>query len=388
MYVLMITPNKFPNGDAGAVRDYYFAKIYRELGYDVIHIGEGRELQNGTYEGVKYYTSYKMRKSFRENLNYFLNYSSRISEIYSLIENSCGYPSLIHIYDIPIGGIFWATHLAQKLNIPIIHDSVEWYSPCQFKMGRLAYPYVLKEITNRFMIRKPISVIAISTFLENYFQQKYLRTVRIPVIMDVYNANKSLGSTDERIKMIYAGSPGSKDHLREIVEAISNLSEIDKTRLSLDIFGIDEESLKNKVGMVIPSSICVHGRVSRERIIEAMENADYSILLRPENERYAKAGFPTKVVESMAHGVPVICNLTSDLARYLVDGENSIIVKGCTSSAFYDALVRVLGLSRNEMKIMKNNARNQAEKSFDYKLYIDRMNEFINYECRLGKKDV
>ena len=35
MYVLMVVPSDFPNGDAGAVRDEAFALIYKELGYDV-----------------------------------------------------------------------------------------------------------------------------------------------------------------------------------------------------------------------------------------------------------------------------------------------------------------------------------------------------------------
>ena len=38
MYVLMVVPSNFPNGDAGAVRDMAFAKIYQELGYEVDYI--------------------------------------------------------------------------------------------------------------------------------------------------------------------------------------------------------------------------------------------------------------------------------------------------------------------------------------------------------------
>ena len=47
MYVLMVVPSNFPNGDAGAVRDMAFAKIYQELGYEVYLIGAGKTGKKG-----------------------------------------------------------------------------------------------------------------------------------------------------------------------------------------------------------------------------------------------------------------------------------------------------------------------------------------------------
>ena len=349
MYVLMITPNKFPNGDAGAVRDYYFAKIYQELGYDVVHIGEGKEQQNGTYEGIQYYVSFKMRESFRENLHYFLNYSSRISKVYSSIENSYGYPSLIHIYDIPAGGISWATHLAQKLNIPIIHDSVEWYSPCEFRMGRLAYPYVLKEITNRLMIRKPISVIAISTYLENFFQKKNLRTVRIPVIMDK----------------------------NEFVQAFQQLPDSVRQKFRFRIFGANEDTVSTLCGGNLPTEIIVYGRTSRDVVIEHLARADFALLLRPDGERYTKAGFPTKVVEAMMNGCAMICNITSDLGRYLDNEGNAIVLSTNTIEEMRSAFEYVSKMSTERIDELKSVARNTAVNYFDYRVYIDRVKELI-----------
>lgn len=376
MYVLMITPNKFPNGDAGAVRDYYFAKIYQELGYDVVHIGEGEELQNGTYEGIQYYISYKMRESFGENLHYFLNYSLRISKIYSLIENSYGYPGLIHIYDIPAGGISWATHLAKKLNIPIIHDSVEWYSPCEFRMGRLAYPYLLKEITNRFMIRKPISVIAISTYLEKYFQKKHLRTVRIPVIMDK-NEFHPQETKAVPIELIYAGSPAKKDCLCECVQAFQQLPDSVRQKFRFRIFGANEDTVSTFCGGKLPTEIIVYGRTSRDVVIEHLARADFALLLRPDGERYTKAGFPTKVVEAMMNGCAMICNITSDLGRYLDNEGNAIVLSTNTIEEVRSAFEYMSKMSTERIDELKSVARNTAVNYFDYRVYIDRVRELI-----------
>ena len=62
-----------------------------------------------------------------------------------------------------------------------------------------------------------------------------------------------------------------------------------------------------------------------------MDNVQFDVLLRYSDLRYTKAGFPTKVVESLASATPVITNITSDLEMYLKDGENSVISEGYTA---------------------------------------------------------
>ena len=55
--VLIISPNNFPNGDAGSLRDLSFAKIYIKLGYLPIIICRNQEHIHGYYNGIEYYLS-------------------------------------------------------------------------------------------------------------------------------------------------------------------------------------------------------------------------------------------------------------------------------------------------------------------------------------------
>ena len=54
MYAVIIGLNDFPDNDAGAVRDLAFAKIYQQLGYDVIVISQGRQKNIYKYKGLTY----------------------------------------------------------------------------------------------------------------------------------------------------------------------------------------------------------------------------------------------------------------------------------------------------------------------------------------------
>ena len=73
----------------------------------------------------------------------------------------------------------------------------------------------------------------------------------------------------------------------------------------------------------------------------------------------------------------MLCNLSSDLAMYLTDGENSIIIEDCSADACCSALRRILALSREQMNRMRLSARKTAEDAFDWRKYKEEVSMFI-----------
>lgn len=222
------------------------------------------------------------------------------------------------------------------------------------------------------------NIFFISEFLCEHFKRRGLKAIRIPVIMDVENSKKSRRRNDDMIHLIYAGSPAKKDHLKEITEAVCSLPEEARKKFDITVLGVTNEELKGMCnGITIPQCIDCKGRVPRKNVLKTMENMDFSILLRPENERYTKAGFPTKVVEAMSHRVAMMCNLTSDLKYYLKNKENSIVIQDCSAEACYEVLQTLLTMNRSQIEEIKENARTLAEQQFDYRQYILKMKQFI-----------
>lgn len=120
----------------------------------------------------------------------------------------------------------------------------------------------------------------------------------------------------------------------------------------------------------ISESVSFEGRRDHDYVLQAVADADFAFLLRPSEERYAQAGFPTKVAESCSCGTAMLCNYSSDLELYLHDGENSIIVSGCNVDACQTALNKILKMQPEQIIQMKENARKTAEASFDLQQYI------------------
>lgn len=384
MAYLYIMANHFTKDDAAAVRVFTFCELLKDLGKEVIVISldEVETEKIHVYKGIKYISLRSSSMTFKARAFNFLFHNARLKKcITKLIE--VNEIDGLFFYGIPPPSIFYLKKLAKKKSIKIYHDSVEWYSPEQFKWGIFALPYILKNLLNKYIIDKQIFVFAISSYLNNYFLSKGIQSTRIPVLLDMNEISFKKLISPDKLSLLYAGSPGKKDYLNEIIIGLAKLKKEELEKVELQLLGVTKkqlievcnvsESAIKKCG----NSLIARGRVSRDEVLKQLENADFTVLLRSAELRYAKAGFPTKVVESLATATPVICNITSDLGDYLINKENSLIVEACTAEAFEITLQKALALSFEEKQMLCYNARKTAEREFDYRNFKNQFNAFL-----------
>jgi glycosyltransferase involved in cell wall biosynthesis len=372
---IILSYSRFPEGDAGAVRQAAMAMLMKEMEYEVFIIGMGPS----EYMEIKYFqdiafTSLRISgNSTRIKLTNYFGYRSRLKRF--LI--NCPTYDIILVVDLPLDAMRFVRNYAQKTGAILLHDSVEWYSPEQFRYGKWSLEYLKKDWLNRRFFDARWHVIAISTFLDKYFLSKGLNTVRIPAIMDIQQIMHEKHTEKDYIMIQYGGDPGKKDYLDQFLQALSMLSDKELARIRVRFFGVTEKQIIDLTGVVeqqwnrIKHYIDCRGRESRNEILLGLLTADFSILIRSPEQRYAKAGFPTKVVESLAAGTPVICNLTSDLGMYLHDGKETLIVNDCTALTVCAALKRAISLSFEEKQKMYEASRRCAEENFDYRDYVN-----------------
>lgn len=252
----------------------------------------------------------------------------------------------------------------KKNNIKLVFDCVEWYLPKR-KLAYLYNPYYWNiEFAMRYLIPQCDGVICISSFLERYYSKKGVKTINIPPTLTVPTpVNKVHFNT--KIKLVYSGSPGHKDKLDSIISIVSELNDL----FELDIAGIEGENTSN---------IHYHGLLTHKASVELVEKSHFSILLRP-NNRVSKAGFSTKVVESMSYGTPVITNNTGDLANFIKDGENGYIFDGYDSESLHLKL-KSIAINFNELNYNSLSRASQltAKCSFDSDVYTMKLELFLD----------
>lgn len=378
--ILIVSGCKYPEGDAGSVRIHALAKLFEKCGYKTVVIGKGA-VSSGkahTYDGIEYYSFRHSKQSIIGKIKDALSFSDKLRDH---LKTNCVNYSHILIVDVPFSAIRIAKKCAIENHIQLLHDSLEWYSKSEFKCGKLNPMYRHRDKLNRKIIDKDFNVIAISTYLEDYFKRKGCKTIRIPAILtrqpDV--KEKSLSSP---IIITYAGLPEKKDKLLEILDAFSSLDNNKKEKLELRLVGVTLKQLQKKYCLSenrisnYKKGVIFYGRVPRQKVQDLLNETHFTIFYRDATERYAKAGFPTKVAESAFHGVPIITNLSSDLALYLINEQNSIVI-GDGVDGLREAFEKVLVITEEQYRNMVVSIVKTYTESFYYDNYIASAKQFL-----------
>ncbi len=274
--------------------------------------------------------------------------------------------------------------LARRWRIPLTTDVMEWFEPAHCFGGRFGPQRLDVEMTLRVLVPRAGNVIAISSFFERYFASLGSTVVRVPPLVDISDPKwqpQPPISSPERLRLAFVGSAGRKDL---VVNAIRGLALLGPRAQAceLTITGPSHQelrtNLKDDSGLLerLGPSLRCDGRLPHRHALRQLAQADFSVLLRPDL-RFAQAGFPTKLVESLASGVPVICNLTSDIGLYVRDREQGLVLKDCSPESFANGLRRALALSQAERAAMRTKARLRAEACFDYRNWIEPIGEFM-----------
>lgn len=377
--VVIITYNKFPDGDAGAIRLLYFAKMLASAGKTVFVLSMGNSNYNEIvkFEENVYYTSLKKNDNKASKLFSYLLFPLRVFNTMAFTKvDTCIFT------EVDLVSTFLLHIISRLRKITLVYDAVEWYSSEQFKKGDKDRSYRKNNNYNTKYIRRPDKVISISSYLHKHFESRGIESIRIPVLCDS-NASTLSSPEDDMLYLIYAGSPGKKDYLDAVIRSICLFSDLELSHLKFNIYGctkkeflLQNEDLAEELER-LEHTISFNGTVCHSEIITAYETADFSILVRSEVQRYARAGFPTKFVESMSLGTPVIANITSDLGNYLVDKKNGILIDSVNIDDIHKSLAFAMSLSKKERYSMKIEAYNTAKNCFDYRLYITRFVEYL-----------
>ncbi|MFG1779347.1 glycosyltransferase [Micromonospora sp. NPDC049048] len=275
----------------------------------------------------------------------------------------------------------WAV-LRMALRCPLTVDVVERHDPEQFPHGRLA-PYFIRHRWSALVAgRTADRVIVISETLERHFLRHGRQTMVVPPQVDCAGyGNPAPPPPRDGLRLLYAGSAGPKDLLGVVLAGIRLLPPADRARVRLVIAGISRDQATVASDLDEPAlaelgdQVTFLGRLPRQRVLEELARAHFSVLVRP-TAGYARAGFPSKVPESLAAGCPVLLNHTSDLARHIVDGREGIVLAGPHAEDVRDGLARALALDETRWWRMSRHARERA-RSFDYRSWRPAVSGFV-----------
>lgn len=364
--ILYIGNFELPDKNAAAHRVLGIAKALRECGNNVSFVGVNKEDADNRKENDIILTKKIVQgfdcfsRPYPKCKREWINYLRDISPYIRVVKN-IGKIDVIICYDVSAMLLVKIWRYCRKQGISCVADDTEWYST----KGREFPVNIIKGIDEFFRMRiiqkRMDGLIVISRYLERYYR-KCRNVVRIPPTVDLSEDkwNNPYKKDKDILRIVYAGSPGKKDRIDYLVEAVAKISR----PYRLDIVGITKKDYlkSNPLHKSIVSrnaNIIFHGYIGHQETLEFIKKANYSCFFR-DKDRLSMAGFPTKFVEAISCGTPVITNDTSDLKKYIRE-YNGILIKKVSIDGIQIALEK----APFEQKINREN--------FDYHNFVNKM---------------
>lgn len=380
---------RFPEGDAASARVVGTAKALRKAGFAVEFAGwedqerpEDKQPEGGySYQGFKYTSQSDLREQklspWKRLVRYLLMGSNTLKWLKSTDLTDVSSIVAYHGSSIFLLRLMF---FCFKKNIKLFFDCTEWYDSKNLVGGRLGIVSIDNAI-RMYLINNIIGQgIVISSYLEGYYKNKNCRILKVPPLIDIADAkwhsedtNTHQPNAGDSLKLVYAGTPAKKDLLGNALRGLKILH-AEGCKIELHLLGPSRKALlecldgEESVLHEIEDMLVLHGRVKQMDVPKLVAKADFSILLRPQ-ERYAQAGFSTKFVESLMASVPVIANVTGDIASFIKDNESGILIESETPEDFAKGVRRAINMPIEKKQSMRCNARRLAEESFDFRLY-------------------
>lgn len=211
-----------------------------------------------------------------------------------------------------------------------------------------------------FSWRLADGVITTSAFLTEKYKSRGCRVIELPTLQDCSKFTPPRISDDHVTRLMYSGNPFvvERRRVKERLDLlILGLSLRDKASFSLDIFGVtfedylamypDHKSLLDRMH----GRVTFHGFVSHNKVKGYLSKADFQVFFR-DITTANKAGFPTKLSESISAGVPAITTELDGIFRYL----DAPFIFACIPGYENNILDYCLDLSRKEKNELKDAA--------------------------------
>lgn len=357
--------------NASTIRINNIISILEKAGKQWIHIGFSDSSKNtDRCIGIKKYNN--------KVLN-FISAPFLFVEALNKLKQQIG---VIYVYSpLPIFSSVFVNCFAKHYNIAIVHDVCEFQNFSEVNFKKPGWFYISNIFYNRFVISLNEKVIPITTYLEKYFKSKGARTFLLPPVFDETKIEPIKKINSEMLIFTYVGFPGKKDNLKMCIDGfrifLANHKNFNKD-IQIRFYGpLDKyaDYINSFDDADIKQCFCFFGICSREELRQVYEQTSYIFFLRNPKKRFSKAGFPSKVVESLFYSTPVLTNKTSDLGFYLHEPNNVVWVDDYSASSFSKSLERIFSNKQNIASC--NDCRELANEKFSIKKYVEDFVSFI-----------
>lgn len=282
----------------------------------------------------------------------------------------------IHIKNILV--ITIAKLLGYRIVIDVVEDNFAIVS-FKNKMARI-------RIKSSLFFFKHLSIIVNGVVVINMhlhrllvkYNSNSIPNIQIPISIDAGEFIKD--PFRNNLNIFYGGSFGEKDGLSFLLKAFDEVSErFPESRLIITGKGrsIDMNRFNGELNSVrYKDHVILKGYLSRNQYLELLQSCCVNCMTRT-NSDYANGGFPFKLGEMLASGVPVIATEIGEIGNYFINYKSIILIKPESVNELVKSIEFVFQ-NKEVASLIGKEGRKVAFDFFDLRLQKDQIISFLN----------
>ena len=175
--------------------------------------------------------------------------------------------------------------------------------------------------------------------------------------------------------IMYAGTLNEKFGIRELVEAFETIKD---DSLELWLFGNGDMEKEIEKASQEDSRIRYFGRRAKKEILEYEKKATLLVNIRPTEDEYTKYSFPSKTIEYMASGTPLLTTKLPGIPEeyfsycYTTEAETKEEISNVTQKIINLPNEELIGMGKKARDFIINNknSKTQAKKIYNYLVLV------------------
>jgi glycosyltransferase involved in cell wall biosynthesis len=229
-------------------------------------------------------------------------------------------------------------------------------------------------------------IVVISSYLQKKLEGIVASRVPVQLIsisVDLERVRESSAAFHRPVRMLYAGNFGDKDGVENLIAGFEEAA-----RGPADIeFLMTGRAMPDRMASVLnriaespfADRIRPLGYLSDDEYFKLISDCDIPCVVRTTSD-FADRGFPFKLGEYLATGRPVVAARMSDVARYLTDRVNAMLVEPDSPTAIAAAIRFLLADEARALAIGRA-GRQVAVQHFSAKINGARLLELVDRMC-------
>lgn len=387
--VAVICGYPFPNGLAATTRIISYLKGLNELGVktDVftyapteVYAKQSGLPVEGEYQNIHYvypnrrvYSKYKLMRALGRYYYYLVacykvwceHKKQKID--FLLISND--FLDILYLYTfwakiIGIRPVFITDEYPMPIRVHLQNDIPKW-----------------KKVLYKHILKHEDSLVFMTDKLNTFFNSELKKPYHIlPTITDTSRFDIEVEPSDKKYMCYMGNMELSKDNVDNIIRAFALIS--DKYK-EIDFYLYGAPSHKDKAiieGVIkeckMEKRVFIKGKVAPIEVPNILLRSHILASSQP-NTRRAEGGFPTKLGEYMATGVPTILTDVGEISQYVKDGVHVHIVPPENPELYAKKLDWMLSNYDKALDIAVE-AKKYLYNTFDYRIVSDELYKFFN----------